>query len=109
MLDLMTQQPDQPRDVLLTGYLTYSAARRIEGESIADSEAAAGEAIRAYLPDMSVGAAGALVRDIIDWCRTPLAREFLESISEDEREVAERRYFAWGNGMDFGGMTTDIT
>ena len=99
------ETPDQPREVLLAGYLTYWLAREKDGESEQDSFVAAGEAILGMAPSLDTGAARAIAHDIIDWSHSPEGMQFADGISDEEREVAEQRYLAWTDGIDFGAMS----
>lgn len=102
------EKPEQPRDVLLAGYVTYWIARERDGESAADSFGAAGEAIRALVTSLSEGEARAIAHDVINWTYSPDGLRFAESISNEERDAAEKRYIAWADGGEFGEITCAV-
>lgn len=103
------ETPNQPREVLVAGYLTYWLAREKDGDSVEESYAAASEAILGLLTHLDLGAARLIARDIIEWSQSPEGMQFAEGISEEEREIAEHRYFAWADGMDFCDVTQAAT
>lgn len=103
------ETPDQPREVLLAGYLTYWLAREKGGEGEEDSFVAAGDAILGWVPSLDIGAARAIAHDIINWSHSPEGMQFADGISGEERQVAEQRYIAWTDGIDFGALAQATT